>query len=339
MTMFQWLQSESSPLANTDPRWPGMSQAESCPVIIDGPPIQVVDRPGSGYGDYVGGPFSGTFQPRGPTDAVMIHGLPEVGEVFYRPSLGPDSGGQPSGQTGNVFTPSPNADRIPYRLVDPFSSGTAERAFAGDDVESPGRAVGIGGNAGLIVQRILRDGGHVSPVSFCAEQVGQMPPTFSAAQTGVEMASLEALGIERNGIPLAAGAAIFPGELITLFAQLGGFIGGDTVRFTIFDSLGAVVFGPVEQRKDLFSNRVELSIVGPSAIGFYTLEGAELIPLFPDNKLTFPFAVSSTAPPPPKPPGGGGFLGDLKGIIIAVGVVAAIVIVGPALTRAIPRRD
>lgn len=334
MTMFQWLQGD--PLANTDLRWPGMSQ-DDCPVIIDGPPIQVVDRPGSGYGDYVGGAFSGTFQPRGPTDAVVVRGLPEVGEVFYRPTLGPDSSGQPSGQTGNVVTPSPDADRIPYRIVEPFRSGTAERAFDGGDVQAPGRAVSYAGDVGLVVQRIVRDGGQapISGGSFCAEQAGQAPPTMSA-----EMASLEALGIERNGVPLAAGAAIFPGELITLFAQLGGLIGGDTVRFTIFDSTGAVAFGPVEQRKNLFSNRVELSIVGPTGIGFYTLEGAELIPFFPDNKLTFPFAVSATAPPPPtKPPGGGGFLGDLKGIIIAVGVVAAIVIVGPTLTRAIPRRD
>ena len=330
MTMFQWLQSD--PLPNTDPRWPGMSQ-DDCPVIIDAPPIQVVDRPGSRYGDYVGGPFSGTFQPTGPTDAVSIRGLPEVGEVFYRPSLGPDSSGQPSGLTGNVVTPSPDADRIPYRIVEPFRSGTAERAFDGGDVQAEDRAVSNSGNGALIVQRIVRGGGHVPLVSFCAEQAGQMPPTFSASQAGAEMASLEAVGILRNGVPLAAGAAIFPGELITLFAQLGGFIGGDTVRFTIFDSTGAVAFGPVEQRKDLFSNEVKLDIVGPTGIGFYTLEGAELIPLFPDNTMTFPFAVSSTAPPPPKPPGGGGFLSGVQGIVVALAVLAGIVIVGPRLSR------
>ena len=159
-------------------------------------------------------------------------------------------------------------------------------------------------------------------------QPGQMPPTM-----GAEMASLDAVGIRRNGVPIAAGSAIFPGELVTLFAQLGGLIGGDTVRFTIFDSSGVAAFGPVEQRKDLFLNSVHLDIVAPTGIGFYTLEATELIPLFPDNTLTFPFAVSATAPPPPvKPPG---TLGSIQGIVIALAVLAGIVLIAPAVKRVV----
>ena len=172
--------------------------------------------------------------------------------------------------------------------------------------------------------------------SVSLRQAGYMPPTM-----GAEMASLDSVGILRNSIPIAAGSAVRPGELITLFAQLGGGLGGDIVRFTIFDTSDAVVFGPVEERKDLFSTQVHLDIVAPLAEGPYTLEGTELIPFFPDNTLNFPFAVSATAPPPPtKPPGKlPGFLSDIEGIIIALAVLAAIVIVAPSVTRLIPRKE
>jgi hypothetical protein len=301
--------------------------SQDCPEIVDAPPIYTVDTPGIDYQDYVGGPFSGTFQPRGPTDATFLPGLPEVSPASYHPSGNdPASWGRPSGDTGNVFTPSPNQDYIRPEIIPPFRSGAAERAFDGGDVQAPNLAVSNSGNPTLILERIRQGGSPVSPVAFC--QDGQMPPSMSS---GADMASLDAVGILRNSVPIAAGSAIFPGELITLFAQLGGLIGGDTVRFTIFDSAGTAAFGPVEQRKDLFSNQVKLDIVAPTGIGFYTLEATELIPLFPDNTLTFPFAVSATAPPPPAPKPG--TLGSIQGIVIALTVLAAVVIVGPALSR------
>jgi hypothetical protein len=116
-------------------------------------------------------------------------------------------------------------------------------------------------------------------------------------------------------------------------AELGGLFGGDTVRFSIENSAGVVVFGPVEKRKNLFTNRVELNTVAPTAPGFYTLVSTEIVPLFPDDTKTFSFEVSLTPDPEPDPDGGGifGFLGDLKNLLIVGGVVAVVVAVAPTI--------
>ena len=327
MNLFQVLKDDS--LSNVDIRWPGMSQDCPCPICtpIDSPPVQSLDTPGTDYQDYVGGPFSGTFQPGGPTAPGVNPRLDRAAErtAQYNPTANdPASWGRPSGATGNVFTPSPNTDRIVPEVIPPFRSGVAARAFGDPDVQSGSRADSISGNPGLILRRMGMTDRRL-PVAFCQEQ-GQMPPTMGAA-----MASLDSAGILRSGIPIAAGSAILPGEQITLFAQLGSGFGGDIVRFTIRDSADAVVFGPVEKRKDLFSTQVHLDITGPVPVGAYILEATELILLFPDNTLTFPFSVSVSAPPPPvKPPG---TLGSIQGIVIALAVLAGVVLIAPAVKR------
>ena len=152
------------------------------------------------------------------------------------------------------------------------------------------------------------------------------------------MATLESTGILRNGVPITEGSAIRPGELVTLFAQLGGVFGGDSVRFTITSvSTGEVVFGPVVEKKDLFSLQVHLDITGPTTEDSYMLVATELVPIFPDDTKTFSFVVSASAPPPPtKPPGP---IGNIQGIIIALAVLAGIVIIAPAIVRLIPKRE
>ena len=152
------------------------------------------------------------------------------------------------------------------------------------------------------------------------------------------MATLESTGILRNGVPITEGSAIRPGELVTLFAQLGGGFGGDHVRFTITSvSTGETVFGPVEEVKDFFSLQVHLDITGPTTEGLYILIATELIPFFPDDTKTFGFAVSASAPPPPtKPPG---TIGNIQGIIVALAVLAGIVIIAPAIVRLVPKKE
>ena len=147
--------------------------------------------------------------------------------------------------------------------------------------------------------------------------------------------ALSGFGILRNGILIAAGSFVLPGEQITLFAQLG-FIGGDKARFTIRNAAGEVVFGPVEERTDWFSSNVHLEITAPLVEGPYDLEVTELRFLWPDDTGHFNFGVSRSASPPPadKPPGGiGGFLGDLKGLLVVAAVLVAVVAIAPTVSR------
>jgi hypothetical protein len=141
-------------------------------------------------------------------------------------------------------------------------------------------------------------------------------------------------GIKINGSPVPSGFRLGPGRPITLWTQLSGLYGGDTVRFTIFNSASQAVFGPVAERKNWFTNLVELETTAPIIVGLYTLEMVEQIPLFPDSRMTFPFEVSGTPDPEPNPTGNiTDFLSQAKDLLIVGAVVAGIVAVAPVITR------
>lgn len=328
MNLLQWFQSRDD-LANVDIRWPGMSQ-DNCPVRIDSPPTLTVDTPGAGYGvSGVGGAPGGSFQPRGPTDAVSVPGLPHISPPQYRPSLGPDSGGQPSGATGNVFTPTANTDRIPRQVIPPFRNGSAERSFVGDDVQSPSRSVSNSGTPALILERI-GPGAPRGPslVGLC--QPGQMPPTMASHSVTVQRRSGDTFS------PIPVGGRVAPGEAIR-YRSDGGNLPFDTVKFRVIDMLGGIVFEFTANLNSLLSGWVDT--VAPAIEGVYTLTAE--VRTFPFLTVTHFadtfFVVDQDAPPPPSaPPSGGAFLGDLRGIIIALTVLAGVVIIAP---RIVPRRE
>lgn len=314
----------------------GLSQ-EDCPVRVDESPTLTVDRPGAGYGERsAGGLVGGPYQPQDPIDAAFIPGLPPVGPVQYTPNpYDPQSGGQPSGLTGNVMTPTANVDRIPWRIVEPFRTGWAERAFDGGDVQSPGRVVESGGDSALILQRIRQGGGRVSPGVFC--QPGEMPPTFS--QTGAAMASHTVTVQRRSGdtfSPIPVGGKVMPGEAVR-YRSDGGNLPFDTVKFRVIDMLGGVVFEFTANLNSLLSGWVDT--IAPALEGVYTLTAeVRSFPFLTTTHFadTF-FIVDQDAPPPPKPPPGGSALGDVRGIVIALAILAGIVIVAPVITSRIGR--
>ena len=147
---------------------------------------------------------------------------------------------------------------------------------------------------------------------------------------------MEFVGIEINGVAVPQGYVMRPGQQIVLVARLTGWITGDSVTFSIVDSAGFIVFGPVDEGADFGSTWVKLDAVAPSAQGNYLLVGKEVIPFHSDDTKTFPFGVSAAAPPPPtggdRDGGGiGGIFKDLKGILIAGAVVAGVVMLAPAV--------
>jgi hypothetical protein len=146
--------------------------------------------------------------------------------------------------------------------------------------------------------------------------------------------SLTVAGIEINGTLIPFGFKMRPNQPITLVAELSGLLRGGDAEFTIQNSSGTVVYGPVKEGTGFFSTDVKVDTVAPSAVGVYTLIVKELIWLLPDNTRTSSFEVSLTPDQEPPPGGGGGiggFFRDAKNLLVAGAVVAVVIAVAPTI--------
>ena len=161
-------------------------------------------------------------------------------------------------------------------------------------------------------------------------QPGQMPPTM-----GAEMASHSVTVQRRSGdtfSPIPVDGQVLPGEAIR-YRSDGGNLPFDTVQFRVIDMLGDVIFDFTANLNSLLSGWVDT--IAPAIAGAYTLTAE--VRTFPFLTITHfaetRFIVAPSAPPPPDPPPDKNPFKDIQGIIIALTVLAAIVIVGPALSR------
>jgi len=131
--------------------------------------------------------------------------------------------------------------------------------------------------------------------------------------------------------PIPVGGMVQPGEAVRYRAN-----GANTslqVQFRVLDPVGFLVFDFTAQVNATGSAWTDT--VAPNREGPYTLTAeASNIPGLPFTHFADTgFVVSVDAPPPPTQPPSTGSLGNIKWIIVGLGVLAAIVILGPTIGR------
>ena len=336
----------SAPQANVEIRWPGMSQNNG--------------YPGIGWEAFFAGGVSGPFNPFWSSRNPLVPPSSGRAESLGDPNLtNPSafSNGQPSGVTNSAVPPRPWTDMVYPRPLDlnppatprvGWNPGQPERNFAADDVLSGSRTTppfhGIPAPQRPVV--VYQDAyppaityrggleGQGMPGYVGAMQAGEQPPTMSA-----EMGSHSVTVQRRSGdtfSPIPSLGQVSPGEAIR-FRSDGGNLPFDTVKFRVLDAMGNLTFEFEANLNSLLSGWVDT--VAPTLEGPYTLTAE--VRSFPFLAFTHfasvQFVVNKDAPTPPAaPPQGKDWFGDLKGIIIALAVLAGVVLVAP---RVLPRRD
>ena len=128
---------------------------------------------------------------------------------------------------------------------------------------------------------------------------------------------------------------VLPGEAIRY--RVDGATFSLQVELRVLDALGFLIFDTTVQINAQGSGWVDTT--APTGEGPYTLTAqAHSFPGLPIYHFAdVQFIVSVDAPPPPPEPPGGG-LGDFRGLVIALAVLAGIIIIAPAIIRLIPGR-
>ena len=134
--------------------------------------------------------------------------------------------------------------------------------------------------------------------------------------------------------PIPVLGKVKPNEAVR-YRSDGGNLPFDTVTFRVLDAAGFLTFEFVANLNSLLSGWVDT--VAPSIPGPYFLTAE--VRTFPFLTITHfadtQFIVDPEAPDPPAPPPKDNPLGDIKGIIVAVAVLAGIILIVP---RILPTR-
>ena len=151
-------------------------------------------------------------------------------------------------------------------------------------------------------------------------------------QRGAAMAS-HSLSIERftpsgDTVAISTDTPVRPGELIRLLADGSWLVGLRSAFFEISFS-GTVTF--TDSAEINLNGNAWLDVAAPLEEGFHVVRCE-----YPDTLLgthweTTTFLVDEDAAPPPDKPKKGDWLDDLKWILAAVAVIAAVVILAPRI--------
>lgn len=134
--------------------------------------------------------------------------------------------------------------------------------------------------------------------------------------------------------PVPSGVAVRPAEPIRIvYSGFGLPLQPVEVTITIIRGLdAAVVFGPVVDRVFFGGGDVVTQAPPDTALASYSVLAVAKKPLAPDVAAAFSFFVDPAAvPPPPEPQGG--FLDSLKGLLIPLAIVAALIVLSPTINR------